>query len=86
MRGLYIKTPHFRRLLLDFHEGQEGFLRHFHKTNHLHLLLAFFLFFQEFPLAGDVAAIAFGHHVLSHGENIRTGDNLGADGCLQEVS
>src|SRR5205814_10104712 len=44
----------------------------------LHALLTFFLFFQQLALAGDVAAVAFGEHVLAHGMDRFAGDDLGA--------
>src|SRR5581483_2978680 len=48
----------------------------------LHALLAFFLFLEEFALAGDVAAVAFGQNVFAHGRYGFAGDDLGADRCL----
>ena len=43
---------------------------------------ALFLLFQQLALSGDVAAVAFGRHVLAHGLDRFAGDDLGADGCL----
>ena len=47
-----------------------------------HALFALFLLFEEFALAGDVAAVAFGGDVLSEGADGRSRDDLGADGGL----
>ena len=47
-----------------------------------HLLFALFLLFQQLLLTGDIAAIALGQHVLSHGLDGLTGDDLAADGSL----
>ena len=47
-----------------------------------HLLFALFLLFQQLFLAGDVAAVALGQHVLAHGLDRLTGDDLAADGRL----
>lgn len=44
--------------------------------------LPFFLFLQQLALSGDVAAVAFGRHVLAHGLDRFAGNDLGADGCL----
>jgi hypothetical protein len=61
----------------------ERFLRDIHAADALHALLAFFLFFQQFALAGDVAAVAFGGDVLADGFDRLAGDDLAADGRLQ---
>ena len=47
-----------------------------------HLLFALFLLFQQFFLAGDVAAVALGQHILAHGLDRLAGDDLAADGRL----
>jgi MinD-like ATPase involved in chromosome partitioning or flagellar assembly len=44
--------------------------------------LALFLLFEELALARDVAAVAFGGHVLAHGRDGLAGDDLAADGRL----
>ena len=46
---------------------QERLLRDFDFAELLHPFLAFFLLSQQFAFAGDVAAVAFGGHVLSAG-------------------
>ena len=43
---------------------------------------ALFLLFQQFFLAGDVAAVALGQHILAHGLDRLAGDDLAADGRL----
>lgn len=40
------------------------FLRYLHQADLLHFRLAFLLLVEEFSLAGDVAAVAFGGHIL----------------------
>ena len=47
-----------------------------------HLLFALFLLFQQLFLAGDVAAVALGQHILAHGLDRLAGDDLAADGRL----
>jgi uncharacterized protein (DUF433 family) len=44
----------------------------------LHAFFAFFLFFENFAFAGDVAAAAFGDHILANRRDGFAGDNLGA--------
>src|SRR5204863_8905268 len=43
-----------------FENGEEGFLRDVHLADALHAALAFFLFFEEFAFAGNVATVALG--------------------------
>ena len=43
---------------------EKRFLRNFHRAYLLHPLLAFLLLLEELALAGDVAAVALGEHVL----------------------
>src|SRR5882762_7619373 len=47
--------------------GEEGFLRNVHLADALHAALAFFLFFEEFAFARNVAAVALGENVLADG-------------------
>ena len=47
-----------------------------------HLLFALLLLFQQFLLAGDIAAVALGQHVLAHGLDGLAGNDLAADGGL----
>ena len=70
-------------LLVAHLEGrQKGFLRQFHIAHALHALFAFLLFFQQLAFAGDVAAVAFGGHVLAKGRDRFAGDDLLADSRL----
>src|SRR5439155_1284363 len=68
--------------LADFEHRQECLLGDIYATDSLHALLAFLLFFQQLTLARDVAAIAFGEHVLAHGRDGFAGDDFGSNGCL----
>src|SRR5580658_6059763 len=61
---------------------QEGLLRNIDLPNAFHAFLAFFLFFQEFALAGDIAAVALGNDVLADGAYGLARDHFGADGRL----
>src|SRR2546430_14515796 len=63
---------------------QKRLLGNIHTADALHALLTFFLFFQQLALAGDVAAVAFGEHVLAHGMDRFAGDDLGADRSRSE--
>src|SRR5229473_1264481 len=55
-----------RRLAVAHPErGDEGGLRDFDLAELAHPLFAFLLLFEELAFAGDVAAIAFGQHVLA---------------------
>ena len=42
-------------------------VRNLHGAEVAHLLLALLLLFEQLLLAGDVAAVALGEHVLAHG-------------------
>lgn len=65
--GSALLIPHPQR-------GEEGFLGDVDLAVGAHPLLAFLLLLQQLLLAGDVAAVAFGGHVLAHG-----GDGLAGD-------
>src|SRR5262249_42507779 len=43
---------------------------------------AFFLFFEEFALAGDVSAVALGQHVFADGRDGLASDDAATDGGL----
>ena len=51
-------------------------------ADHLHPLLALLLLLEQLALAGDVAAVALGEHVLADGADGLAGDDPGADGGL----
>src|SRR5437660_2721143 len=53
----------------NFEDGEEGFLRDVHLADALHAALAFFLFFEEFAFARNVAAVALGKYVLANRRN-----------------
>ena len=44
-----------RRSLIELQNGQERLLGHFDRSDLLHALLSFFLFFEQFALARDIA-------------------------------
>ena len=54
------------RSFVDFENSHEGFLGHFDAADALHALLALLLLLEQLALTRDVAAIAFGEHVLAH--------------------
>ena len=62
-------------LLPNAQDRQESFLGDFNIPDHLHALLAALLLFQQLLLAGDIAAIALGQHVLAHGFDIGARDH-----------
>jgi hypothetical protein len=45
---------------LIFEDRQKSFLRNINVSNCFHPLFAFFLFFQKFPLPGNISSITFG--------------------------
>jgi hypothetical protein len=51
-------------------------------ADRLHLLLALLLLLEQLALAGDVAAVALGEHVLALRLHRLAGDDLAADGRL----
>uniref|UniRef100_A0A0N4ZLE2 Glucosamine_iso domain-containing protein n=1 Tax=Parastrongyloides trichosuri TaxID=131310 RepID=A0A0N4ZLE2_PARTI len=62
--------------------GDEGFLRDLDLAELAHPLLALLLLLQQLALAGDVATVALGRHVLAQGADGLAGDDLAADGRL----
>ena len=67
---------------IQLKHSHEGGLRHFDISYLTHTLLALLLLLQQLALTGDVTAVALGQHVLTHGLDGLTGDNLGPDGGL----
>ena len=65
-------------------------MRYFHTAQLAHTLFAFFLLFQQFLLAGDVAAVALGKNILTQRLNGFAGNDLGAhcrlNGDLKHLS
>ena len=70
-------------LFFHFEEQEESFLRDFHGADHLHFFLALGLFFEEFALAGDIAAVTLGEDIFSERDDVFAGNNFTADGRLQ---
>src|SRR5215831_11519760 len=57
----------FRSLFLPHLQyRQKGFLGDLDAADALHALLAFLLLLEQLALAGNVAAVALGEHVLAH--------------------
>ena len=69
-------------LFVELEDGQESLGRDLDRAELAHFLLAFLLLLQQLLLAGDVAAVALGQHVLAHGPDRLSGDDLAADGRL----
>src|SRR5262245_39902965 len=57
----------FTIAILALQHRQERLLGDFDSADLLHALLAFLLLLEKLALAGDVAAVALGGHVLAHG-------------------
>src|SRR5258706_2918423 len=69
-------------LLFHLKDGEERLLRDFDVAHLLHALLARLLLLEQLPLAGDVAAVALGEHVLPHRLDVFAGDDIRPDGRL----
>src|SRR5690606_5136059 len=72
----------FLLLVFDLQDGQEGFLRDLDAADLLHALLAGLLFFEQFFLAGVVAAITFGMFVLAQRLDVFEHNDLVGDSRL----
>src|SRR5882672_6956792 len=72
-----------RSPLVKAEHRHERLLRYLDRADPLHPSLAFLLLFQKLSLAGDVAAVALGQHVLPHRRDRLAGDHLAADRSLQ---
>src|SRR5262249_40885575 len=68
--------------LIRFQNRQERFLRDFDLADLLHAFLTGGLLGPQFALAGDVAAVALGRHVLLDGSDGLASNNPAADGRL----
>src|SRR5262245_35759756 len=68
-----------RLIRVHLQRGDEGFLRDLDLAEAPHLLLSRFLLVEQLALAGDVAAIAFGRHVLAQSADRLSRDHLAAD-------
>src|SRR4249919_2204232 len=67
-------------LVVDLQDGEERLLGNFHATHLLHPLLALFLLLEELLLAGGIAAVALGQHVLAQRLDRAARDDLRAHG------
>lgn len=65
--------------LEDFEEGLLGYL---YVADLLHALFASLLLLEELALTADVTSVALGSDVFAYLLDGFTGDDLGADGCL----
>src|SRR5579884_4525347 len=72
-----------RGSIVEAQHGHEGVLGDLDRAHPLHPPLALLLPLQELALAGHVAAIALGEHVLAHGRDGLAGDHPAPDGRLQ---
>src|SRR5713101_7220485 len=63
----------------NFEDREEGFLRDVNLADALHAAFAFFLFFEEFAFARNVAAVALGENVFSDGRDGFARDHAAAD-------
>ena len=68
--------------LIHLQHGEEGRLRHLDIADLAHTLFTALLFFEQFALAGDVAAVALRRHILAHRLHRLAGNDLGPDGRL----
>src|SRR3546814_17008742 len=59
--------------------GDESLLRNAYRAVFAHPFLAFLLLLQKLPFARDIAAIAFGGHVLAQRRDRLACDHLAAD-------
>src|SRR6266404_2882669 len=76
-RVLTISSP-----LAHLQHRQKCLLGYIHAPDALHALFAFFLFFQQFAFAGDIAAVAFRQDVFADGVDRFASDNFRADRSL----
>src|SRR3954466_11200731 len=65
--------------VVELEGGDEDVARNLDASDRLHLLLALLLLLEELALAGDVAAVALGEHVLALRLHRLPGDDLPAD-------
>ena len=75
-------TAHYQAPLIQLENGHKGALGHLNGAYLAHALLTFLLLFKEFALAGDVAAVTLGRHILAHLTYGFTCNDFCADGCL----
>src|SRR5215510_783587 len=70
--------------LVNLQHRQERLLRDLDGSHLLHALLSFLLLLEQLALAGDVAAVALGEHVLAQWANRLPRDHLGSDRGLDD--
>src|SRR6266571_7035664 len=68
--------------LVKLEHRHERLLGNLDRAHPLHPPLPFLLLLEEFALAGDVAPVALGKHVLAHRGDGLARDHLAADGGL----
>src|SRR5438874_440834 len=78
LRRAAAASPSFR-LRAHLEDREECFLWDLHLSDAFHPLLSFLLLFEEFPLSGDVAAVAFREDVLAHRLHRFARDDSAAD-------
>src|SRR5215208_5889255 len=66
----------------ELEDGEERLLGHLDAPDLLHPPLALLLLLEQLALAGDVAAVALGDHVLAEGLDRLARDDLRAHGVL----
>ena len=69
-------------IAVQFEHSHEGFGGDLDGAQIPHLLFSFLLLLQQLFLAGNVAAVALGQNILSHGLYRFPGDDAPADGRL----
>lgn len=69
-------------LIVEFQNGEEGFLRDLYAADLFHAFLALLLFFEELAFAGYVATVALGGYIFADGFDGFAGNDFGAYGSL----
>ena len=72
-------APSLSLFVVGFQNLDKCLLRDIDASDLLHALLALFLFFEEFALARDIAAVAFRKNILPQRPDRFTGDDFAAD-------
>ena len=73
-------------IAIQLEDGHEGFRGDLDGAQIPHLLFSLFLLLQQLFLSGDIAAVALGQDILSHGFYGFPGDDAPADGRLDGTS
>src|SRR5574343_363837 len=68
--------------VIDTQDSQEGLLRNLDATHLLHALLASLLLLQKLLLAGNVAAVTLGQHILAHRLDVFASNDVRANSSL----